>query len=73
MIDVIKTKYFSGWWAVLFIFLSFNLIPIPFAIHSEDEQILKKNKQNLPANPSVSTHSIWRSPESALSSTPNMS
>jgi len=32
MIDIIKTKYFSGWWAVLFIFLSFNLIPIPFAI-----------------------------------------
>ena len=25
-------RYFSGWWAILFIFLSFNLIPIPFAI-----------------------------------------
>ena len=32
MTDLNKTKYFSGWWAVLFIFLSFNLIPIPFAI-----------------------------------------
>ena len=27
-----QTKYFNGWWSVLFIFLSFNLIPIPFAI-----------------------------------------
>ena len=25
-------RYFSGWWAILFIFLSFNLIPIPFTI-----------------------------------------
>ena len=25
-------RYFSGWCAILFIFLSFNLIPIPFAI-----------------------------------------
>ena len=24
-----NTRNFSGWWAVLFIFLSFNLIPIP--------------------------------------------
>ena len=32
MTDINTTKYFSGWWAVLFIFLSFNLIPIPFAI-----------------------------------------
>ena len=31
MTDTNTTKYFSGWWAVLFIFLSFNLIPIPFA------------------------------------------
>ena len=26
------TKYFSAWWAILFVFLSFNLIPIPFAL-----------------------------------------
>ena len=26
------TRNFSGWWAILFIFLSFNLIPIPFAL-----------------------------------------
>ena len=32
MSEINTTKYFSGWWAVLFIFLSFNLIPIPFAI-----------------------------------------
>ena len=32
MTDINMTKYFSGWWAILFIFLSFNLIPIPFAI-----------------------------------------
>jgi len=25
-------SYFSGWWSVLFVFLSFNLIPIPFAL-----------------------------------------
>ena len=24
-------RYFSAWWAILFIFLAFNLIPIPFA------------------------------------------
>ena len=28
----ITPKYYSGWWALLFIFLSFNLIPIPFAL-----------------------------------------
>ena len=27
-----SVRYFSGWWAILFVFLSFNLIPIPFAI-----------------------------------------
>ena len=32
MTDINKSKYFSGWWSVLFIFLSFNLIPIPFAM-----------------------------------------
>ena len=26
------TKNFSGWWAILFIIISINLIPIPFAI-----------------------------------------
>ena len=26
------TRNFSGWWSILFIFLSFNLIPIPFAL-----------------------------------------
>ena len=25
-------QHFSAWWAVLFIFLSFNLIPVPFAL-----------------------------------------
>ena len=25
-------RYFSGWWAILFVFLSFILLPIPFAI-----------------------------------------
>ena len=25
-------KYFSSWWAILFVFLAFNLIPIPFAL-----------------------------------------
>jgi len=32
MNDNSNPQYFSAWWAVLFIFLSFNLIPIPFAI-----------------------------------------
>ena len=32
MTDINSIKYFNGWWAVLFIFLSFNLFPIPFAI-----------------------------------------
>ena len=27
-----STKYFSAWWAVLFVFLAFNLIPIPFTL-----------------------------------------
>jgi membrane protease YdiL (CAAX protease family) len=31
MKDLNDIKYFSSWWAVLFIFLSLNLIPIPFA------------------------------------------
>ena len=26
-----SSRYFSAWWAILFIFLAFNLIPIPFA------------------------------------------
>jgi membrane protease YdiL (CAAX protease family) len=30
MKDLKDIKYFSSWWAILFIFLSFNLIPIPF-------------------------------------------
>ena len=30
--DENSIRYFSGWWAILFVFLSFNLIPIPFAI-----------------------------------------
>ena len=32
MNDNSNPQHFSAWWAVLFIFLSFNLIPIPFAI-----------------------------------------
>ena len=32
MNDNSNPQYFSAWWAVLFIFLSFNLIPVPFAI-----------------------------------------
>ena len=32
MTDINSIKYFNGWWAVLFIFLSFNFFPIPFAI-----------------------------------------
>ena len=32
MNDDSNPKHFSSWWALLFIFLSFNLIPIPFAI-----------------------------------------
>ncbi len=31
MKDLKDIKYFSSWWAILFILLSFNLIPIPFA------------------------------------------
>ena len=31
MKDLNDIKYFSSWWAILFIFLSLNLIPIPFA------------------------------------------
>ena len=27
-----STRYFSAWWAILFVFLTFNLIPIPFAL-----------------------------------------
>ena len=27
-----STKYFTAWWAILFVILSFNLIPIPFAL-----------------------------------------
>ena len=27
-----SSRYFSAWWAILFIFLAFNLIPIPFAL-----------------------------------------
>ena len=32
MIDDNNTRYFNGFWAILFIFLSFNLIPIPIAL-----------------------------------------
>ena len=31
MVDDSKTYYFSATWAVLFVFLTLNLIPIPFA------------------------------------------
>ena len=27
-----ETRYFSGWWALLFILLSLNLFPLPFAL-----------------------------------------
>ena len=27
-----STRYFGAWWAILFAFLTFNLIPIPFAL-----------------------------------------
>ncbi len=27
-----STRYFSAWWAILFVFLTFNLIPVPFAL-----------------------------------------
>ena len=27
-----STQYFSAWWAILFVFLTFNLIPVPFAL-----------------------------------------
>ena len=27
-----STRYFSAWWAILFVFLAFNLIPVPFAL-----------------------------------------
>jgi len=26
------TQYFSSWWAILFVFLAFNLVPVPFAL-----------------------------------------
>jgi membrane protease YdiL (CAAX protease family) len=32
MIDDNNTRYFNGWWAILFLILSFNLIPIPIAL-----------------------------------------
>jgi len=32
MINENETKNFSGWWAILFIFLTFNIAPIPFAL-----------------------------------------
>ena len=32
MIDDNNTRYFNGWWAILFLVLSFNLIPIPIAL-----------------------------------------
>lgn len=38
-------------------------------VHCEDEAILNHNKSELPANPSVTLHSHWRSPESGLSAT----
>lgn len=44
----------------------------PIAVHSEDEFILRENKNifsDQTKNYSVSLHPIWRSPESALSST----
>ena len=47
----------------------FKEIDLPFAIHSEDEAILTKNKNELPENPNVELHSVWRSAEAALSST----
>ena len=47
----------------------FKEINLPFAIHSEDEAILTKNKNELPENPNVELHSVWRSTEAALSST----
>ncbi len=31
MIEENLTRYFSAWWAILFVFLAFNLIPVPFA------------------------------------------
>ena len=27
-----STRHFSTWWAILFVFLTFNLIPVPFAL-----------------------------------------
>ena len=47
----------------------FKNIPMMFSIHSEDEEIMKKNFSKLPTTPPVHLHSSWRSPESALSST----
>ena len=47
----------------------FRNIPIPFSIHSENERIMSQNFSKLEENPHVSTHSKWRSVESALSST----
>ena len=47
----------------------FKEINLPFAIHSEDEAILTKNKNELPEKPNVELHSVWRSAEAALSST----
>ena len=47
----------------------FKNIPMMFSIHSEDEEIMKKNFSKLPDNLPVHLHSSWRSPESALSST----
>jgi len=32
MTEDTSIKYFSAWWAIIFVFLSFNLIPIPFAL-----------------------------------------
>lgn len=46
----------------------FEEIPLMFSIHSEDEQIMKANKEKL-VNPTVMDHYKWRSKESALSST----
>ena len=50
----------------------FEEIPLMFPIHSEDEQIMKTNKEKL-VNPTVMDHYKWRSKESALSSTKKLS
>ena len=38
MKDLNDIKYFSSWWAILFIFFSLNLIPIPFAFVVNSKQ-----------------------------------